>query len=85
MSSYCNVGRNSIWLPLTLNLASEGLVAVVLLLEFGVVGLLVFGVVDLLDIDPVRKSGNLCGDTVRFSKVHVKIAIQVRFKSLALV
>jgi len=43
---------------------------VVLLLEFGVVDLPDFGVVDLLDIDPVRESGNLCGETVRFSIVH---------------
>lgn len=49
-----------------LTLAFEGLV-VALLLEFGVVDLPVFGVVDLLDIDPVRESGNLCGETVRFS------------------
>lgn len=34
--------------------------------EFGVVGLLLFGVVGLLT-DPERKSGNLCGETVRFS------------------
>lgn len=55
--------------PLTLTLAFEGLV-VALLLEFGVVDLPVFGVVDLLDIDPVRESGNLCGETVRFSISH---------------
>jgi len=54
---------------LTLTLAFEGLV-VLLLLEFGVVDLPVFGVVDLLDIDPVRESGNLCGETVRFSIAH---------------
>lgn len=58
-------------LSLTLCLALEGF-GVVGLLGFGVVGLLVFGVVGLLDRDPVRKSGNLYGETVRFSTVHVK-------------
>ena len=51
-----------------INLASEGLDVVGLLLEFGVVGLLFLGVVGLPDMDPVRKSGNLYGETVRFSK-----------------
>lgn len=42
-----------------------------LLLGFGVVDLLVFGVVALLDKEPVRKSGNLCGET--FSAVHERL------------
>lgn len=70
MSSYYNISITIfISFLLTLILAFEGLVAF-LLLEFGVVDLLVFGVVDLLDIDPVRKSGNLCGETVLFSIAH---------------
>lgn len=59
------------YLPLTLCLALEGF-GVVGLLGFGVVGLLVFGVVGLLDRDPVRKSGNRCGETERLSTVRVK-------------
>lgn len=54
-------------MKITINLASEGLDVVGLLLEFGVVGLLFLGVVGLPDMDPVRKSGNLYGETVRFS------------------
>jgi len=53
----------------TLILASEGLRVVGLLLEFGVVGLLLVGVVDLFERDPVRKSGNLYGETVLFSAI----------------
>ena len=39
--------------------------------ECGVVGRLLFGVVGLLT-DPERKSGNRCGDTVRFSDYAYK-------------
>lgn len=53
---------------LTRRLASEPF-GVVGLLEFGVVGLLALGVVGLLETEPERKSGNRCGDTVRFSEV----------------
>lgn len=47
------------------------------LLLIGVAGLLDFGVVGLLDRDPLRKRGNLCGETVLFSEVHVNIEIEI--------
>lgn len=46
--------------------ASEAF-GVVGLLEFGVIGLLAFGDFGLFEIEPERKSGNRCGDTVRLS------------------
>lgn len=74
MSSYCNRLKEQNGLLLTHLLSLEGF-GVVGLLLFGVVGLLDFGVVGLLDRDPLRKSGNLCGETVLFSIVHVMVEI----------